>query len=132
MHWHPQRTRHRTAYPSDVSSTSPILGKLNKLDKPVFMDRRNNPYAPGGSGYSTIRKWVRWNPMPPKPLSSTPRKQEGVKFQDAAVEEILPATQGYPHFLQGVARGTSQNVGACLENQKSKGGDDTDVPQSPY
>jgi hypothetical protein len=24
-----------------------ILGKLNKLDKLVFMDRRNNPYAPG-------------------------------------------------------------------------------------
>jgi hypothetical protein len=24
-----------------------ILGKLNKLDKQVFMDRRNNPYAPG-------------------------------------------------------------------------------------
>jgi hypothetical protein len=29
-----------------------------------------------------------------------PAEQEGVKFQDAAVEEILRATQGYPYFLQ--------------------------------
>ena len=29
-----------------------------------------------------------------------PAEVEGVKFQDAAVEEILRATQGYPYFLQ--------------------------------
>ena len=29
-----------------------------------------------------------------------PAEAEGVKFQDAAVEEILRATQGYPYFLQ--------------------------------